>query len=187
MPLRLDGSKVHTHMIAAGLTPTTLAEISKISPSTIDRVLHNRAKHYSDFTVHSIARAVNCQPVDLYTDEALDTAITAAAAVVVESVVVERVAEAVTVVADALAPDAPAQTVAHAVPDMAVPMPAPLDLSAYFAYMQEQHKQALDQLTASHADALAAARRDAKTWRTVTLSLLGTLCALTILILLTHL
>ena len=186
MPLRLDGSKVRAYMDAAGLTPTTLAEISKISPSTIDRVLHNRAKHYSDFTVHSIARAVKCQPVDLYTDEALDNAITSAAAVAVEAVVAESVAEAVTVVADAIAPDTPAQAVAQAVPQMTVPMPAPLDLPAYFAYMQDQHRQAMEQLTASHTDALKAARKELSAWRTVALCLLAALSALTIFVFLSH-
>ena len=136
MPQRLSVPKIKARMNALNLNASLLVTKSQLSESTIDRILHDRANNYSDFTVQRLAYALECSPFDLFDDNAI--AVTVARAV--EGVVAEAVAEAVTVVMDETAPDVSAQHVAESVPNIPVQLPGALDVPSYFSYIQDQHK-----------------------------------------------
>jgi transcriptional regulator with XRE-family HTH domain len=186
MPARISGKKARARMREIGLSPARLGSASGLSPSTIDRILNDRASTYNDDTVRRVADALQCSPFDLYDDTTVTAALAEAAPRAVENAIVEAVAEAVTVVAEELAPETPVQSVAESVPAIPVSLPPALDVAAYFAYIQEQHKNEVEQLTALHRDAITSARREAGVWRTVALVLLGLLCIVSAVILFTH-
>lgn len=177
MPSRLSGQKVRTRMREKGLSSARLNSISGLSPSTIDRILNDRASTYNDDTVRRIADALGCSPFDLYDDTTVAAALADAAPRAVESAIAEAVAEAVTVVVEEVAPEASAKSVADTVPAIPVALPPALDVSAYFAYIQEQHKSEVAQLRHAQQDSLDDLRREISTWRSVALVLIGALVA----------
>lgn len=177
MPSRLSGKKVCALMVEKGFNSARLSTATGLSPSTIDRVRNNRATNYNDDTVLLIADALGCSPFDLCDDTTVAAAFVDAAPRAVENAIVEAVAEAVSVVVEKVAPDASAQAVAQNVPAIPISLPPALDVSAYFAYIQEQHKSEIAQLRHAQQDSLDDLRREISTWRSVALVLIGALVA----------
>lgn len=181
MPQRLSVPKIKSKMQSLGLSASRLVVKSQLSESTIDRILHGRATNYSDFTVQRLASALECPVLELFDDESTSAALSASVARAVEEVVVEAVAEAVTVVVEDVAPEAAPQAVAAAVPNVPLSVPSALDVSAYFAYIQEQHKAEVDGLHAVHARHLSDLRAERNALRIVcSLLAVGLLLALLI-------
>ena len=161
MPQRLSIPKVRSKMQSLGLNTAKLVERSQLSDSTIDRVLHGRANHYSDFTISRLAIALECPVLELLDDESTSAALTAFTAQTIENVVEEAVAKNVTVVIDNVAPDTPAQVVAESVPNTPAYIPSAQDVSDYFQYIQQQHTAAVSGMQ-SHLDDL---RSECNLWR----------------------
>lgn len=183
MALRISSTKVKSRMVEAGINSTHLAQKSSLSPSTIDRILNNRASNYSEYTVQRIANVLGCSVYDLYTDDAIATGIADSAANAVANVVVEAVADAISVVADDVAPEATPEEIAEAMPKINVTQPPAFDISAYFTYMQDTHKAEIEMLEKVHAAEnaerdkhLEDVRRDKNVWRCVALILGAVIC-----------
>ena len=87
--------------------------------------------------------------------------------------VVGAVADAVSVVADDVAPHATPEELARAIPDIAVPTPPALDVAAYFAYIQETHRADLENLQASYDARLSDLTREKRVWCCVSLFLIA--------------
>lgn len=173
MSLPISGAKVRALMLVADINSTQLAQRSTLSPSTIDRVLNNRAVNYSEFTLQRLANALGCSVYDLYSDETLAAAVADSAASAMTSMVVGAVADAVSVVADDVAPHATPEELARAIPDIAVPTPPALDVAAYFAYIQETHRADLENLQASYDARLSDLTREKRVWCCVSLFLIA--------------
>ena len=166
MPTRISGQKVRSIMLSNNVTPSQLASTSELSPSTIDRILNDRASNYSNYTVQRLATALHCSPFDLFTEQAINTTLADSAATAVAEVVAEAVTEAVSVVVDEVAPHVSPEQVAEAVPNMSVNAPPVLDISSYFAYIQQSHRDELESLAKARDNHLADLRRERDVWRT---------------------
>ena len=171
MPLRLSGAKVRAKMSEKAISPARLASVSGLSPSTIDRIINDRASSYNSDTVQRIADAIGCNPFELYTDQAVNAAITQAVSTSVETVVVEAVAEAVTAVVEEVAPATPPPVIAKNIPELPVGIPPLFDVPAYIAHIKEEHQRDMEQLIAEHKDHTADLRRTARAWQTVAIAL----------------
>lgn len=176
MPQRLNISKVKSKMNELGLTTSKLVARSQLSESTVDRILHGRANNYSDFTLNRLASALNCPVLELLDDESTAAALTAFTVKTVESVIEEAIVENVTAVVGTLAPDTPPEVVAENVPNTPVAVPSAMDVSSYFQYIQDQHKQELSDLKQSFQDRTADIRRERDVWRAVSLGLIAIIC-----------
>ena len=181
MSLPISGAKVRALMLAANINSTQLAQRTTLSPSTIDRVLNNRAVNYSEFTLQRIANVLGCSVYDLYSDETLPAAVADSAASTMASVVVGAVADAVSVVADDVAPDATPEELASAIPDITVPTPPALDVAAYFSYIQETHKTELENLQTSYNARIADLTREKRLWCGLTILLIASIIVWTLL------
>lgn len=177
MPSRLSGKKVQERMLIKNITPSQLSLRSTLSPSTIDRIIHDRATNYNNYTVQRIADALECNPFELFDEEAVGEAISNAVSHAVENVVVEAVAEAVTVVVEEVSPQTTEQKIAETVPNFSASVPPILDVQAYFAYMQEEHKHAIDEIKHEFAEHMTDMRKEASAWRiTAILLMLVIMC-----------
>ncbi len=176
MPQRLNISKVKSKMNELGLTTSKLVARSQLSESTVDRILHGRANNYSDFTLNRLASALNCPVLELLDDESTAAALTAFTTKTIESVVEEAIVENVTAVVGTLAPDTPPEVVAENVPNTPVAVPSAMDVSSYFQYIQDQHKQELADLKQSFQDRTADIRRERDVWRAVSIGLIAIIC-----------
>ena len=105
MPARCSAAKVRAKMMEAGITAGKLSALTTLSPSTINRVLNDKAYHSNDYTLQRLADVLHCSPYDLLRDEIVEEAVREEAANTVADVVAEAVMEAVTVVTDEVAPD----------------------------------------------------------------------------------
>ena len=161
MPQRLSIPKLKAKMQSLDLNASRLAQKAQLSDSTIDRILHNRADHYSDYTLGRLAAACECPVLELLDDESTNAALSAFTARTVEDVVEEAVAKNVTVVVDAVAPETPAQVVAESMPTTPTYIPSAQDVSDYFAYIQQQHTASVSGMQ-SHLDDL---RAECNVWR----------------------
>ena len=167
MPSRLSATKIRAKMKAKNISPTAMAHLTALSPSTVDRVINGRATGYNDHTAQCFADALGCTVMEILDDEYVAPAITNAVSSVVETAIVEAVAEAVTVVVDDVSPKTPSGSVAETVPDMTVHLPQALDLAAYFASVQEDHKREIRELKELHNEHLNDMRREKNAWRMV--------------------
>lgn len=170
MPSRLSGKKVRAKMLALNITPAQLGYKSSLSPSTIDRIIHERADSYNDYTVQRIADALGCSALELYAEEIVEAAIADASTQMVEDVVVKAVAEAVAVVVEEVSPETTLEGVAKTIPEISAPVPPALDVSRYFSYIQEEHRREVEELKELHKEHLNDVRREKNAWR---------ICALT--------
>ena len=186
MPSRLSGKKVQARMLVKNITPSQLSLRSTLSPSTIDRIIHDRATNYNNFTVQRIADALECSPFELFDEEAVGAAISDAVSHAVENVVVEAVAEAVTVVVEEVAPQTSEQTIAETVPNISTSVPPVLDVPAYFGYIQEEHKREIEELKQEHESHLSDIRKEAAAWRKTATILMGIIVAVLLFTFVTH-
>ena len=184
MPSRLSGKKVRAKMLALNITPAQLGYKSSLSPSTIDRIINERATSYNDYTVQRIADALGCSALELYSEEILETTIANASTQMVEDVVVKAVAEAVAVVVEDVSPETTVEDVAKTIPEIAATVPTALDVSRYFAYIQEEHRREVEELKELHKEHLNDVRREKNAWRmcALTASALLAVCAVVLLV-----
>ena len=186
MPSRLSGKKVQARMLIKDITPSQLATMSTLSPSTIDRIIHDRATNYNNYTVQRVADALECSPFELFDEEAVGAAISDAVSHAVENVVVEAVAEAVTVVVEEVSPQTSEQTIAETIPNISTSAPPVLDVPAYFGYIQEEHKRELEELRQEHESHLSDIRKEAAAWRKTATILMGIIVAVLLFTFFTH-
>lgn len=181
MSLPISGSKVRELMHTAGLNPTLLSQRTGLSPSTIDRVLNNRASNYSEFTLHQLANALGCSVFDLYTDEAIATGLADSDASAMTNVVVVTVPDAASTSADDASQLATPEVVAQAIQEITSTATPPLDVPAYFTYIQESHKAELENLRASYSDHIAELKREKRLWCVLSVVLIAAFVLWTIL------
>ena len=165
MPSRLSGKKVRNKMLSLNITPAQLALKSSLSPSTIDRIINDRATKYNDYTIQRIADSLGCSVFDLFDEEIVESALADASSQMVEEMVVKAVAEAVTVVVEEVAPETTIQGVAESMPNISTPVPPALDVSRYFTYIQEEHRREVEELQEMHREHLQDLRREKSAWR----------------------
>ena len=156
MPARCSAAKVRAKMVEAGITAGKLSALTTLSPSTINRVLNDKAYHSNDYTLQRLADVLHCSPYDLLRDEIVEEAVREEAANAVAEVVAEAVMEAVTVVTDEVAPDVDPERVAESVPPLPISTPHVLDVTTYLGYIKE-----------SNASRIAELQQSRNTWRTV--------------------
>lgn len=171
MPARLSGTKVRTIMTSINITPSILSDRSGLSLSTIDRIINDRASNYSDFTVQKLSAALGCSPFDLFSEQAINSTITETAVTAVAEVVAEAVSSAVTVVVDEVAPHVSPEVVAESIPNMSVCAPPALDISAYFAYIQQSHKDEIEGMKEEYRSHIKDLASERNAWRTTALTL----------------
>lgn len=170
MPKRLSGTKILAIMKAEGITTTEMIRRTALSQSTVDKVLHNRATGYSDYTAQAFANALGRTVMDIVDDEYVAPVISSAVSSSFETAIAGAVAEALTVVVDDVSPRTPSESAAQAVPDMTVHLPPALDVAQYVKTIQEEHQRTVDELKASHREHLADIRREKNVWRMVALA-----------------
>ena len=139
MPKRVSIPKLKEKMHLKDFNASRLALESKLSDSTIDRILHNRANRYSDYTLNRLAIALDCTVLELLDDESASASLTAFSSHTVENAVAEAAAENVTAVVEAVAPDVPPEVVAENMPVTPVSVPSAMDVAVYFERIKEQH------------------------------------------------
>ena len=139
MPKRVSIPKLKEKMHLKDFNASRLAQESRLSDSTIDRILHNRADHYSDYTLNRLATALGCTVLELLDDESASASLTAFSSHSVEAIVAEAAAENVTAVMEAVAPDVPFEVVAENMPVTPVAVPSAMDVAVYFDQLKEQH------------------------------------------------
>lgn len=137
MPARCSAEKVRHQMARIGLTTPKLIAKSRLSESTIRRILSEKEYTTSDYTLQQLADALQCSPYDLLRDNAIDEMTRVETEYAVGSVVADAVAEAVTVVTDSIAPEVSPEKVADAVPVIPVSPPPILDVPSYVEYIRE--------------------------------------------------
>ena len=170
MPKRLSGTKILAIMKVEGITQTELIRRSTLSPSTVEKVVHNRATRYSDYTAQCIADALGRTVMDIVDDEYVAPIISSAVSSSFETAIAGAVAEALTVVVDDVSPRTPSESVAQTVPDMTVHLPPALDVSQYVKTIQEEHQRTVEELKAAHQEHINDIRREKNAWRMVALS-----------------
>ena len=168
MPRRIDGEKITALQEEMNMTNADLARESGVSVSTIIRVKKNEAHNSSNFTVKSLAKALNCQPADLYKEEAIKEAINEALAQTMSNIVAEAVAEAVTVVVDEIAPDTPMEAVAETIPEMQLNMPIDFNMQEYFDRLVTTHQLEVENIEKTHANHINDLRKEKHAWQAVT-------------------
>ena len=168
MPLRLSGCKVRERMLTKNITPADLAKKSGLSTSTIDRITNDRANSYSNFTIKRLADALDCEPFELFTDEAVKAALNEAFSQSIENVVAEAVTEAVTVVVDNVAPDTSAEALADNVPKMTVNVPPALDIPTYIDHLIAEHEKEIERIIESNNAQTKELRKEKRAWQTIT-------------------
>lgn len=173
MPKRLSGTKILAIMKVEGITQTELIRRSTLSPSTVEKVVHNRATRYSDYTAQCIADALGRTVMDIVDDEYVAPVINSAVSASIETAIVGAVAEAVNVVVDDVSPRTPPESAAQAVPDMTVHLPPALDVAKYVDHLQTDHQRELAEIKAAHQEHLNDIRREKNAWRMVALSACG--------------
>ena len=170
MPKRLSGTKILAIMKAEDINQTELIRRTALSQSTVDKVIHNRATGYSDYTAQCIADALGRTVMEIVEDEYVTPVINSAVSTSVESAIVGAVAEAVTVVVDDVSPRTPSESVAQTVPDMTVHLPPALDVAKYVDHLQADHQREIADMKAAHQEHLADIRREKNVWRMVALA-----------------
>ena len=139
MPARCDSVKIRALMDERLMTAAQLANAADLSTSTLNRILNEKDYRTSDTTLKQLAKALGCSPFDLLREDSIGAMIHQETERAVADVVVEAVAEALTVVVDELSPADEAhapQDIAQAVPPMEVKTPSVLDVSAYIDYLR---------------------------------------------------
>lgn len=169
MPSRLSATKIRAKMKAQNISPTAMARLTSLSPSTVDRVINGRATGYNDHTAERFANALGCTVFEILDDEYVAPAITTTIASSFETGIVGAVTEAVTVVVDDVAPKTPSGNVAETIPDMTVHLPQALDVAAYFTTIQEDHKSEIERIKEAHKEHLNDIRKEKNAWRMVAL------------------
>lgn len=169
MPARCSAEKVRHQMSRIGMTTPKLIAKSRLSESTVRRILSDKEYTTSDYTLQQLSEALQCSPYDLLRDAAIDEMTRTESEYAVEGVVAEAVREAVTVVSDNIAPGTSPEKVAESVPVIPVATPPTLDIPSYIEYIKES--------TSAHIKSL---KRSRNTWRN-TSGILFTLLMLAII------
>lgn len=170
MPSRLSGTKIRAKMLELDISPTAMIPLTKLSASTVDRVINNRATGYNDHTAQAFANALGCTVMDIVDDEYVVPVITNAISTSVETAIVGAVAEAVTVIVDK-----PADQVAQNVPDMTVHLPPALDVAQYFTTLQQTQEREIAEMKAEHDDHIHDLRKEMAAWKIVSALLFAAL------------
>lgn len=72
MPGRCDSDKIRQKMKQNGMTVRKLIDTSKLSESTIRRILSGKEYTTLDATIELLAAALNCSPYDIMRDEEIE-------------------------------------------------------------------------------------------------------------------
>lgn len=170
MPSRLSATKIRAKMQELHISPSAMVTRTRLSPSTVDRVINGRATGYNDHTAECFANALGCTVMDIVEDEFVVPVITSAIATSVETAIVGAVSEAVSVVVDKQD-----ENIAKSVPDMTVHLPPALDVAQYFTTLQQTQERELTEIKAERDDHIRDLRKEAITWKIVSALLFAAL------------